>query len=70
MVSAGLLQTALDVLMEINAKRAPLPERVNELRRARPELDHLHVAELACEILLGELAKQQEEKIARRLRTA
>ena len=66
MGTSALFQIALDVLEAVQAKRGPSPEKVNELRRARPDLDHLPVGDLACEIFFAELARRQEKKGSKR----
>jgi len=55
-----------NVLLAMQTKRAPSPEKVNELRLARPDLDDLPVGDLACEIFFAELARRQDEKRSKR----
>jgi len=62
MAASALSQIALDVLAAVQAKHDPPPETVNELRRARPDLDHLPIGDLACEIFFAEQARRQEEE--------
>jgi hypothetical protein len=59
MAASALFQIALDVLEAVQAKRAPSPEKVNQLRRTRPDLDHLPVGDLACEIFFAEQAREK-----------
>jgi len=61
MAVSDLFQTALGILLELGAEHSPPPEKVRELRCARPELNRLPIEELACEIVFVELARRQEE---------
>jgi len=70
MAISALFQIALDVLEAVQANCTLSSEKENELRRARPDLDHLPINELACEIVFGELAQRQEENRSKGSQTA
>lgn len=71
MAAPALLQIALDLLVAVQAKRTPPPpEKVNTLRRARPDLAHLSIEELAGEVFLSEMARPREQRSRKESRTA
>ena len=55
-----MLRVAAEVLRDVMFKRPFVDQQVEALRIARPDLLHLAVDDMACEIIWSELRKRKQ----------